>query len=66
MIIFLLPSFAYNSKYKRYKRWIDTASAALGMDICALDGVHSEADDKEYIIECLFLAIFVYLFLFHT
>jgi len=28
------------------------ASEALGMDICALDGVHSAEDDKEYIIEC--------------
>jgi len=35
----------------RYKMWIDEASAALGMDICALDGVHSSIDDKEYIIE---------------
>eukprot|EP00026_Physarum_polycephalum_P008628 Phypoly_transcript_08721.p1 GENE.Phypoly_transcript_08721~~Phypoly_transcript_08721.p1 ORF type:complete len:383 (+),score=81.77 Phypoly_transcript_08721:284-1432(+) len=36
---------------ERYKMWIDEASAALGMDICAMDGVHSMEDDKEYIIE---------------
>eukprot|EP01129_Flabellula_baltica_P015674 TRINITY_DN8068_c0_g1_i1.p1 TRINITY_DN8068_c0_g1~~TRINITY_DN8068_c0_g1_i1.p1 ORF type:complete len:380 (-),score=84.47 TRINITY_DN8068_c0_g1_i1:24-1043(-) len=35
----------------RYKLWIDEASAALGMDICALDAVHCEAEDKEYILE---------------
>jgi hypothetical protein len=31
--------------------WIDLASKALGMDVCALDGVHSRADGKEYILE---------------
>jgi len=35
----------------QYKRWIDLASESLGMDICALDGVHSRTDGKEYIIE---------------
>jgi len=33
------------------KAWVDAASAALGMDICALDGVHSKIDGKEYILE---------------
>jgi hypothetical protein len=27
------------------------ASKALGMDVCALDGVHSRDDGKEYILE---------------
>lgn len=35
----------------QYKRWIDLASKALGMDVCALDGVHSRDDGKEYILE---------------
>jgi hypothetical protein len=35
----------------QYKQWIDLAAEALGMDICALDGVHSKTDDKEYILE---------------
>jgi len=35
----------------KFKHWIDEAANALGMDICALDGVHSKIDDKEYILE---------------
>jgi len=35
----------------KLKQWIDEAALALGMDICALDGVHSKIDDKEYILE---------------
>src|SRR5690554_3391716 len=37
----------------KFREWIDEAAKALGMDICAMDGVHSKADDKEYIIERL-------------
>eukprot|EP01087_Luapelamoeba_hula_P021533 TRINITY_DN7553_c0_g1_i3.p1 TRINITY_DN7553_c0_g1~~TRINITY_DN7553_c0_g1_i3.p1 ORF type:complete len:473 (-),score=92.45 TRINITY_DN7553_c0_g1_i3:135-1553(-) len=35
----------------RLKQWVDAAARAIGMDICAMDGVHSKTDDKEYIIE---------------
>ncbi|EKE40010.1 hypothetical protein ENUP19_0190G0006 [Entamoeba nuttalli] len=34
-----------------YKRYIDLASKALGMDICALDGIHDPITNKNYIIE---------------
>ena len=34
-----------------YKRYIELASEALGMDICALDGVHDPVTGKNYIIE---------------
>ena len=36
---------------ERYKRWIDEASEVLGMDVCAIDAVHSKVDDREYILE---------------
>eukprot|EP01117_Protostelium_nocturnum_P013012 TRINITY_DN4827_c0_g1_i4.p1 TRINITY_DN4827_c0_g1~~TRINITY_DN4827_c0_g1_i4.p1 ORF type:complete len:283 (-),score=53.65 TRINITY_DN4827_c0_g1_i4:38-886(-) len=39
---------------ERYKLWIDEASRAASMGdncICALDGVHSKVDGKEYLIE---------------
>jgi len=35
----------------KFKEWIDAVAEELGMDICALDGVHSKKDDKEYILE---------------
>jgi glutathione synthase/RimK-type ligase-like ATP-grasp enzyme len=35
----------------RLKAIVEHAAQALGMDICAVDGVHSKTDDKEYIIE---------------
>ncbi|ELP85586.1 synapsin-3, putative [Entamoeba invadens IP1] len=34
-----------------YKRYVDLASNALGMDICALDGIHDPVTNKNYIIE---------------
>jgi len=34
-----------------FKSWIDQAANALGMDICALDGLHSKANNKLYILE---------------
>ena len=34
-----------------YKRYIELASKALDMDICALDGVHDPVTNKNYIIE---------------
>ena len=33
------------------RSWVDLASEALNMDICALDGVHSKSQDQMYIIE---------------
>ena len=36
---------------EEYKRYVDLASEALGMDICALDGVHDPATGANYIIE---------------
>ena len=35
----------------RYKKWVDLASEHFGMDVCAIDAVHSKSDDKEYILE---------------
>jgi len=35
----------------KHKMWIEQVSSALGMDILSIDGVHSAADDKEYILE---------------
>eukprot|EP00028_Trichosphaerium_sp_Am-I-7-wt_P012584 CAMPEP_0168516292 /NCGR_PEP_ID=MMETSP0405-20121227/5319_1 /TAXON_ID=498012 /ORGANISM="Trichosphaerium sp, Strain Am-I-7 wt" /LENGTH=161 /DNA_ID=CAMNT_0008535983 /DNA_START=383 /DNA_END=865 /DNA_ORIENTATION=- len=35
----------------RYKLWVDKASKAIGMDICALDGVHDKKSGKEFILE---------------
>lgn len=37
---------------ERFKKWIDACAAMWGgVDICALDILHSKADGKEYIIE---------------
>jgi synapsin len=36
---------------ERYIRWIEEASADCGMDICAIDLIRVEAEDKEYILE---------------
>lgn len=36
---------------EEYKRYVDLAADALGMDICALDGVHDAQSGKNYIIE---------------
>ena len=35
----------------QYKLWVDEASATFGMDVCAIDAVHSKTDDIEYILE---------------
>jgi len=35
----------------QFKSWIDQAANALGMDMCALDGLHSKSTDKLYILE---------------
>ncbi|KAL7722926.1 Synapsin-3 [Entamoeba marina] len=36
---------------KEYKQYVDWASQALGMDVCALDGIHDPISGKNYIIE---------------
>ncbi len=36
---------------RELRSWVDLASAALGMDICALDGVHDSVNDRYWIIE---------------
>ncbi|KAH3759644.1 synapsin II [Pelomyxa schiedti] len=36
---------------EKHKMWLEQVSAAMGMDILSIDGVHSAADDHEWIIE---------------
>jgi len=35
----------------RYRAWVDLACEEFGMDVCAIDAVHSKDDGKEYILE---------------
>lgn len=37
---------------ERHRRWVDAAAAALGMDICAVDGVHSKVRESAFCACC--------------